>query len=298
VTGPLDPDPSNLKTAAAIEMDGSDCFHVTVSGGERLLTSIPLEWETDFFGRSMRRLDLVAKLSAAHIPDWTSAVDAALSDHDARRVAITQVNLDFAAFELLCHLEARGFRSVDSRAEFVTLISPERLVEREPPFGAVVDLTEAHLEDVITLVHMGFTRNPKFQSRFKNREWFSAADTDRYYEAWIRNTVNDPRSLGAVWIHEDRTLGFFLYQRAEDRDGAPQYKGVLAAVVPEHRGHGAHLFLQSYLYTRMPPRVWLDNTTQLSNRTVIRNHMESGKRLESLSIVLYRSGSDEPPESA
>ncbi len=278
------------------EGDADGRFHVVTGDGVRMLTSQRLSWESEFFGRSMRRLDLAVPLSVADIPRWVGLVDMVLAHHDAHRVSITQMNLDFVSFELLCHLEGRRFRSVDTRAEFVTLVSPERAPARKPPFGTIVDLTETYLDDVLALVQAGFARNPQFQSRFKSREWFTEDDADRYYDAWIRHTVGDPRALGAVWIYEDRTLGFFLYKHAEDRDGIPLYKGILAAVLPEYRGHSAHLFLQSHLYARMPERVWLDNTTQLTNVPVIRNHMESAKRLESLAIVLYRSGVEEPTE--
>lgn len=283
-------DPHRTKPSVVYEGDTGDSFSVVTPDGVLLLTSVPLVWESDFFNRSMRRLAIATPVEAAGIPQWVECLDAALADHDAACVAITQVNLDFESFELMSHLEQRGFRSVDTRAEFVTLISPERTPDREPPFGAVTDLTEAHLDGVLALVRTGLVRNPRFHSRFKNREWFAEDDAGRYFEAWIRNTVNGSEALGAVWTHENRIVGFFLYQRAEERDGIPQYKGVLAAVQQEYRGNSAHLFLQSYLYTRMPDRVWLDNTTQLTNTATIRNHMESAKRLESLSMVLYRAG--------
>ena len=290
MTDPDGVEPSQVNLSIVHSGDAGQSFHVVTDTGSRLLSSVPLAWESEFFGRSMRRVDLVRPVHTATLAEWLRGVDATLADHDARGVAITQMNLDFQSFQLLGQLERRGFRSVDTRVAFVTLISPDRTPDREPPFGAVVDLAPAHLDDVLALVRTGFSRNPRFQSRFKNLDWFTQADADRYFEAWIRNTVDAAGTLGAVWTHEGQTLGFFLYQRSENRDGIPQYKGVLAAVVPEYQGNSAHLFLQSYLYTRMPDQVWLDNTTQLTNTATIRNHMESGKRLDALSIVLYRSG--------
>jgi hypothetical protein len=292
LTGPTDVEPPRVNVSIVRSGDGDQTFSVFSESGSRLLSSVPLTWESEFFGRSMRRVDLVAPVHAASMAEWLGGVDATLAEHDGLGVAITQMNLDFESFQLLCLLERRGFRSVDTRAAFVTLISPERTPDRTPPFGAVEDLGSAHLDEVLALVRTGFSRNSRFQSRFKNPDWFTQADADRYFEAWIRNTVDAPGALGAVWIHEGQTLGFFLYQRLEDRGGIPQYKGILAAVRPEHQGNSAHLFLQSYLYTRMPDRVWLDNTTQLTNTAAIRNHMESGKRLDALSIILYRSGVD------
>lgn len=281
---------TDLKTRVVSVDDQDHRFLIGTIDEEPFLESHLLEWESEFFGKGMRKLDFLLPFSSTTLPEWLSGIDHALSEHDANGVSITQLNLDFNDFELLCHLEDRGFRSVDTRAAFLTLITPNEVPVQQIPFGEIVDLSPEYLDDVLDLVREGFSENRKFQSRFKNRLWFTERDTRLYYEAWIKKIASTKDALGNVWVYEGQTLGFFLYQYTGDKDGFPVYKGILTAVQPEYRGHNAHLVMQSHLYQKMPGKAWLDNTTQITNIPVIRNHMESSKRLESFTLVLYRSG--------
>ncbi len=249
----------------------------------------PNEWETSFFGRRLGRLSVVAQAAAALSPGgWREAVSLAAAEADS--YDLVQVHLDVRRLPLAPALEEAGFRLVDTRISFVTRLDRRSLVRYEPPLGHVGPASPGDLPALLDLAHRRLTHNPRFHSRYKDRDYFTPQEATRWFAAWVENDLADPGSRLAVWRIEGRVEGFFGYRRQEDREGLPFYKSSLAAVEDARRGQKAHLFLQTALFDGMPTDLfWVDNTTQLGNWPVIHNHLLTGRRLDRIELTFFRT---------
>jgi hypothetical protein len=272
----------DLDTASAIDQIvlGETTFSVSVK-----------EWETEFFGRGFGSLRWNAV--GAGLPDESTLIDVFgrlgnASDHAG--VSVLECHLDVRDFAAAAALESVGFRLVDSRTRFMTRWSAGDITDTEPTRGRVLDATRGHRDRIIELTHSGFTHNDRFVSRFKNRSFFTPDETRRYFEAWIDNTAFEDNSASAVFEVDGEIVGYYVYQADGVRSGLPVVKGILTAVEPEHRGANAQLAMQAHLYRKLGFSEWyLDNTTQLTNLPVIRNHMRSGKQLDEILLTFYRT---------
>ena len=80
---------------------------------------------------------------------------------------------------------------------------------------------------------------------------------------------------------EGEVAGYFIYLPGKTQEGIAVYKGILSVIELKHRGRNLHVHLQQFLFEEMAKRheqVTLDNTTQVSNYPVIRNHAKSGRQ--------------------
>jgi hypothetical protein len=203
---------------------------------------------------------------------------------------VVECHLGVGDFSAAAALEHAGFRLVDSRMRFVTRLTVGDIPDTRLSRGRVLDASPADRDRIVELTHEGFTHNDRFTSRFKNPEYFSVDESRRYYEAWIDNSAFGEDSASAVFEVDGRIAGYFVYQVSGTRDDLPVVKGILAAVEPAQRGANAHLAMQAHLYRKLGFDEWyLDNTTQLTNLPVIRNHMRSGKLLEEVVLTFYRT---------
>jgi hypothetical protein len=248
-------------------------------------------WETEFFGRTFGSLSWETA-EPGPFP-FGPAADAFRSlgrAADAAGYRVVECHSGIGDFAAAAALEHAGFRLVDSRMRFVTRLTVDGIPDTRPSLGCILDASPAHRDRIIELTHEGFTHNDRFTSRFKNPEYFSLDESRRYYEAWIDNSAFGEGSASAVFEVDGRIAGYFVYQESGTRDGLPVMKGILAAVEPAHRGANAHLAMQVHVYRKLGFDEWyVDNTTQLTNLPVIRNHMRSGKHLEEVVLTFYRT---------
>lgn len=273
----------------AARRDDARRFTVTGPGGAPIATLQPNDWETEFFGRSMGGLVLTGEEADALTPDqWRRVVSLVAEEADA--YDLVQLHLDVRHLPLVPAVEAAGFRLVDTRITFLARIDDEDTLRRDPPFGTVRLAAPEDLAGLFDLTHRCLTLDPVLISRYKHPDYFSPADTRRWFEAWVANAVASPDAMTAVWQAGDRPLGYLAYYRQGTREGLPVWATGLAAVEPEWRGHKAQLFLQSHLYRRMGPYpVWQKSITQLSNLPTLHNGFASGKRAVSVELTFFRS---------
>jgi len=248
------------------------------------------EWESEFFGRTFGSLAWThAPGPPASLPEAADALGRVCREADAAAFAVVECHLDVNELAMAAALETVGFKLVDSRIRFVTRFTVADIPDTTPTRGVIVDAMPEHRDRIVELTHAGFTDNGHLVSRFKNPEYFSRDESRRYFEAWIDNTVFDTRSASAVFLVDDDVVGYYIYQARDSREGIPVVKGILTAVEPEHRGANAQLAMQAHLYRKFGFDEWfLDNTTQLTNAPVIRNHIRSAKRLEEIVLTFYR----------
>jgi hypothetical protein len=147
-----------------------------------------------------------------------------------------------------------------------------------------------HRDALLALAHEGLTHNPEFHSRYKNPAYFSAEETARWFAAWVDNDLADPETRLAVWITPEGPAAFFGLARRGEHQALPLYKSTLAVAASRHRGHKAHMFLQSLLFESMPQdEFWMRSVTQLTNGSVIRNNFALGRRLDRIALLFFRT---------
>lgn len=273
--------------------DGALC--VSADGAERLVLS-ERAWETTFFGRRCHRIELadgVERWAIAAPNAFRRVMGATIAAADEEGVDLLDLNLDISGIGSCATLEQLGFRLVDTRMTFRTRFDRREALPFALERGRLGWVEPRHRDAVVDLTLRSLPRNPEFISRFKHPDFFSPAEAERYFTAWIDNLINDDRALFAVVEDAEGLAGYFIYRRDPDVDGLPTYKGILVAVEPRLRGQRAHLALQCFLYEAFDADVvWLDNTTQVSNLAVIKNHMASRKKLDEIVLTFFRKRPD------
>ena len=243
-------------------------------------------WETDFFNRLFGSLTWgAADLSGSDGDEIHRLCVRA----DAEGYQLTECHVDSEDFGMITTLEEEGFRLVDTRARFLTRWTRDLIPATKPTEGRVISAVPEHRQRMLELTHQGFTDNDRFVSRFKNLNYFTRDEARRYFEAWIDNSAFGDDSASAVYEVNGQTVGYYVYEAKGTHQGLPIVKGILTAVAPEHRGANAQLAMQAHLYRALGYSEWyLDNTTQITNKPVIRNHNRSAKYLSDIAFTFYR----------
>lgn len=277
-------------------VEGDTC-RIDGADGNTLMTLSPKAWDSSFFER---RIALLQIESGAPLTDdrLTKALDAALAFADERGVDLIELAQNVGAWTALAVFEDRGFRLVDSKVTFITRLERRDLRPPQWDGGAIDFATIDDLGDILRLTKAGFVDNPAFNSRFKNRRYFTPEQSERYFNAWIENHIEDKDTLFAVLRAEGRVDGYYFYKRSGDHKGEALYKGMLAVVDPRHRGKRLHLELQAFLYGHFKgDAFYVDNTTQVTNLPTLRNHVTSQKKLERIELVFFRADPNKPSSS-
>lgn len=206
---------------------------------------------------------------------------------------LIELHLVINHYNVISAFEQLGFRLVDSRIDFITLMKKNEIEFVSDPEREVMAASEDDLQQIIDLTTVSFTNNPDYYSRFKNRNYFTEAQSNTYFSAWITNNFQHPDSYSAVIKENKKTIGYFIYRKDGTHNDIPLYKGIMTAVHPDYRGKNLHIYMQSFLYKLFPDEeFYLYNGTQLTNKPVITNHFKSGKRLNSVMLTFYyHSGS-------
>lgn len=256
-------------------------------------TITPKGWETDFFNKKFGSLTLNNGTENISNENLNKGLDEMLTAADQSQFALIELVLEVKKINLIPLLEEKGFRLVDTKISYMTLIHKEKPHDKYPENGKVRLATRSDLPDLLDLTHNTLTYNPEFFSRFKNPKYFTEEESEKYYAAWIKNTLTDPDSLFAVYEHNQKAVGFFIYKYSGVREGKPVFKGILTAVAPAYRGNKAHLSMQAFLYEHIKQNdFYVHNATQLSNYPVIMNHVKSQKKLDKIELFFFRKPGD------
>lgn len=234
------------------------------------------DWESEFFN-----------LEVYELLDWKT-----LDGIDRKLATINfdllECNLDFERFDNLAKLEELGFRTIDSRISFLTLIDTEdsKFLSDAPEY-IIRPFIQSDFNAVLELTHTHLTHNDSFISRYKNEAFFPKGSALDYFSTWIEFSINSPNSITVVSEWNEQVVGFFIIEKKNLIAGIPVWKGRLTAVEKNHRGKKLHLSMQTKIFEIIGlQQFYLDNTTQLSNLAVIKNHIKSNRRLESMSLNL------------
>jgi len=206
-------------------------------------------WESDFFDRKFYSLE---------ISNFTEAFTSALGDSDFDLIVC---DVPLQDIRLVSKLEGLGFRTVDSRIQFLTTVS---LQEQKFFFDSKAYTfrlaEERDIHTIIELTHKFLTYNKNFVSRYKSKLFFDSETPKRYYEKWITYSFGNKSSSTIIAEHNNSISSFFIIERVDDYEGLPRFKGILTAVKKEHRGQKLHLAMQSHLYKHLGiENFYLDN---------------------------------------
>ncbi|MDB4787338.1 hypothetical protein OAG26_01385 [Flavobacteriales bacterium] len=246
-----------------------------------------LPWESDFLKRDLWRLKIAAGFTES---DWINGALIALRNIPSS--SLCEAVVDSTCIEHARLLEDEGFRLCDSKFQFLTRVEANAL----PPAPATIPeghqvrtYHEKDLEAVLSLTEKELVQNPMLITKFKS-PWFPSDTPSRWYSTWIKDVMSRGGLCSVLVNATGRVVGFFAYLRGPDIDGIPVFKGILTAIEPQSRGGRVHLAMQDHVLRNdiHDPVFWLDNTTQISNRPVYRNHVNSGRKPHSISLIFLK----------
>jgi len=264
-----------------------------LANGKTLLGTFGLkEWESRFIGKRFGLLKFDhQKLLSTDKEMLREVLEKITSHADHEEFELVEFTTDVRAIGSIPHFVDFGFRLVDTRITFVTLVDRRTIEPVRSSRWQLRLATIADLPSILEITKGSFVDNPEFCSRFKNRLYFSSAQSDKYFSAWIENHLEADSTLFAVVQEQGRVVGYFFYIDAGEFQGKKLYKGGLTAVLPEFRGNRLHLVMQAFLYEQFPEDVfYLDNTTQLTNYAAVKNHISSNKKLDRIELTYFRAG--------
>ncbi len=245
------------------------------------------DWESSFFNKKYYALVFKEHLNEV---DCSHALKQMLSSED---FDLIECNLDLCHIKMAKVLEKYHFQLVDSRITFVTKINRAEGAFDHPNTYKEYNIRYAMATDlpvIVEMTHRFLTWNSNFVSRYKDLDFFDEKDAERYFETWINYSINSKNAHTAVLEFESEVVGFFIFEQKEDYKETPLYKGILCAIEKAHQGKKLHLALQSFLFNDfVSNEFYLDNTTQLSNYAVVKNHIRSDRNLSKMSLTFLLS---------
>ena len=225
------------------------------------------------------------------------ADDVSMLIEGAAPETLLKVSVDARQLHAIPWLERQGFELWETRYVWLTTWSRDELTQTYAlhaalPEDRIVWGTEAHHEAILSMTQEQVAKSTAVVNRFDS-PFYPEGSAEMWYAKWIAQVLQNPKALVAVAEHgkEREVAGYFIYLPGEPQDGVDVYKGILSVIQPAHRGRNLHVHLQQFLFEEMAKRherVTLDNTTQVSNYPVIRNHAKSGRRPDHIELVMFR----------
>jgi len=256
-----------------------------------LFTITPKPWDSDFFKRKHGTLQIETPECLDQLSDWqiTEALGRLAASADENGYDVIDLHISINRMRLIPILEETGFRLVDSRITFITLINKDEQALEPLPARTVKYAAWEDFDAIVHLTNESFVHNENFLSRFKNRRYYTADETARYYKAWIANHIDDKDTYFIVVKDKDRLFAYYIYKKTGFLEETPVYKAILTAVDPDYRGNRFHMRMQAHLFQQFPEKTFfLDNTSQLTNIPTIKSYIKSQKQLKSIELTFYR----------
>jgi len=255
-----------------------------------IVTLMEKEWESAFFQRTFGGLTIDHHtLLELEVHERESIFKQIINFADESAFSLVELKCDIESMPLISIMENFGFRFVEGRINFLTLIEKPVDTKISDELGKIIFATKKDLKNLIDLTDTCFTYNPKFISRFKNRYYYTAEETRRYYRAYIKNYLSKAGSYFGMLKKGETIVGYTILETGKIFEGKKIYKAILSAVKPEYRGKNLYYTIQSSVFYELPENIfYLENTTQLTNVSIIRSHFRSNKRLNNIEVILYR----------
>jgi len=269
--------------------DGGLAFEHGPPQARWLLVANRLQWDSEWLGRSIARLDLAMPVSAPYERphDPPQAAVAALCDELRRRgVDYLFALVPARHIALVKALGAAGFSLLETRLVYWH----GRLGEFVPPRRSPVRLAGA--ADVEALGEVS-TNTVNAFDRFHAEDYFDRAAVDRLMCEWVNASVNKgfadavlvpdlpgkpPRAFMTLNYHRHRWPAL----------GVRASQMILAAVAPAATGWFHRLVVESMLHVREHGADALYLTTQATNKATVRVFESLGYRYGECTLVFRR----------
>ena len=242
-------------------------------------------WDSEFFNREIFACDLNYAIGSSDVEALALEIES-LSRLD-RPLIEARVRSEF--FSNIPFLENIGFRLVDSRLEFRTKTYRRDFTLNNLPTG----LRWFHADDwdeVQKLTIAQFVDNPKFKSRFNNRNYFTRDESVRYYLQWHRLALENEHPLFCVWETNSVVSGFYTIVRKSTPTNHVDYKIGLVAVRPGSEPSGMGNQMQFWIFQNSPDDEWTSiNSPALTNLPALKNNIRAAKELAYAEIYLFWS---------
>ncbi len=250
-------------------------------------------WEASFFGFSIEEVKVgKCELSVDEVTVQLAELIAGVAEDTLLKVAV-----DASQLHAIPWLERQGFELWETRFLWLSTWSRKQLREKhslnaKSPGDRMVWAKESHHDAILNLTREHVAKSSAVVNRFDS-PFYPEGSAEKWYANWISHVLQNPEALVAVAEHGEQgeVAGYFIYLPGKPQDGVALYKGILSVIEPQHRGRNLHVHLQQFLFEEMAKRhdcVTLDNTTQVSNYPVIRNHAKSGRRPEQVELIMFR----------
>ena len=244
------------------------------------------DWESEFFNKEIYKLECDPNhLNSRELHKLINEID----------FEILEYNLDVTHIDLSYHLELMGFLLVDSRMIFITQINRNEYgIDIPVPNNFNIRLyRNEDIKYLYQLTDEFLKWSNSFKSRYKNIYFFEKGDAERYFTTWISNTIADPHAIISVAEYKGDVIGYFIYKLSGTYQDLPLYKGILCSITRKFQGLKLHLVLQDYIFKSIPyDSFFVDNTTQLSNLPIIKNHIRSRRILKNAYLTFMLKKSD------
>ncbi len=172
-----------------------------------------------------------------------------------------------------------GFEMVETLIEFETEVKLKKI--EIPTYLRLAHSND--LPEILDLVDSCFIKNDKFYNRLKNPKYFTPSQSAEYFRKSVANFFFNSTAITVVAELEGRIIGYFLMRCLEDG----KYKGVSTGVHSNWRGKGLHIHMQNKISEIIGKSYQVINTTQISNYTVINNHIMEKKKLSKIEHILF-----------
>lgn len=247
----------------------------------------PLPWESDFLQRNLWRLTLGAGTS-----EQTWAEDILPKLNGLPEDALVEAVVDATCISMVRLLEDQGFRLCDSKFQFLTRVKADQLPPAPatlPEGHSIRNYRETDLQAILDITQKELVQNPMLVTKFKS-PWFPSETPSRWYSAWMKDVLSRGAHCSVLLNQVEDVAGFFAYLRAGSRDNVPVFKGILSTISKPSRGNRVHLALQDFLFRNQfeCSEFWLDNTTQISNTPIFKNHFQSGRQPHSIQLIFLK----------
>ena len=184
--------------------------------------------------------------------------------------------------------ESAGFRLWDSKFQFITTISKKKLPRYDydlPTSCTIQPYKPVFRDQVLALNEEYLITDDQLVSKWKS-PYFDIAVTFKWFTTWVNNSI-DGGAKCSLLIQANEVKGFFIYALGGEYRKQPLYKGVLSAIDPAFRGRNLHLALQEFISNELIEQetFCVDNTTQISNIPIIKNHFNSRRNPSSIRLI-------------
>jgi len=244
-----------------------------------------LDWDTQFFGVPMGRIEHVLRSDAEALPETIGRTVDALR---ARQVRHVSARVDVEDIELLTALEANGFRLMDALVTYTTR------PRKEPPHAVreVGTIREFRPEDAPELLAITEDAYRGYKGRFHLDPQLPNDRADAFYVEWAQQCLSGAMAdmIFVATGAEGRLLGYLAFRRREPvstTGGVLVFGGGLGACRPDALGAYAGLIRTGTVWAHEHDGV-AECQTQNYNFPVIRVYEAVGAHYVRAEYTLHR----------